>query len=113
MKVFFWLIISAVIMFAFPWLAVTLVKGTDGMAVCFILFFAVNPVYSVISGIFAGKNAGRLWWIPVASAVFFLAGTWIFFDMKEPAFVIYAAGYLVLGITAMLISSFIRKKAKE
>ena len=100
-------------MLAFPWLAVTFVKGDAGMAVCFLLFFAVNPLYSVIIGAYAGKDVKHLWSLPVISAVLFLIGTWIFFDMGETAFILYAAVYLVIGIMAMLISLFIRKKTQE
>ena len=39
-----WIIISLAIMLVLPWLAVFFVKGDAGMAVCFILFFAVNPI---------------------------------------------------------------------
>ena len=112
-KIIFWLIFSAFVMFILPWLAVTLIKSDGGMAACFILFFAVNPVFSIILGIFASEDIRKSWWLPVISAVFFLAGTWIFFDMGEAAFIMYAAGYLVLGIAAMLVSAFIRKKTKE
>lgn len=107
-----WLAVSAVIMLALPWLAVTFVKGDAGMAACFVLFFAVNPIYSVIIGNFAGKDMKHLWSLPVISAVLFLAGTWVFFDMGETAFILYAVVYLALGIVAMLISMFIRKKLK-
>lgn len=100
-------------MLAFPWLAVTFVKGDAGMAVCFLLFFAVNPLYSVLIGAFAGKDVKHLWSLPVISAVLFLIGTWIFFDMGETAFILYAAVYLIIGIMAMLISMFIRKKTQE
>ncbi len=100
-------------MLAFSWLAVTFVKGDAGMAVCFLLLFAVNPLYSVIIGAFAGKDVKHLWSLPVISAVLFLIGTWIFFDMGETAFILYAAVYLVIGIMAMLISMFIRKKTQE
>ena len=112
-KIIFWLILSAFVMLILPWLAVTFVKGDSGMAACFILFFAVNPVFSIILGIFAGEDIKKTWWLPVISGVFFLAGTWIFFDMGEVAFITYAAGYLVLGTAAMLLSAFIRKKTKE
>ena len=44
-----WIIASAVIMLVFPWLAVTFVKGDGGMAVCFILFFALNPIYAIFA----------------------------------------------------------------
>ena len=108
-----WLTASAVVILALPWLAVTLVKGDAGMAVCFLLFFALNPLYSVIFGVFAGKDMKHLWSLPIVSAALFLIGTWIFFDMGEMAFILYAVVYLVLGIVAMLISMIIRKKAQR
>lgn len=46
-----WLAVSAVIMLVLPWLAVTFVKGDAGMAACLLLFFAVNPIYSVAMGL--------------------------------------------------------------
>jgi hypothetical protein len=67
----------------------------------------------VLIGAFAGKDVKHLWSIPVISAVLFLIGTWIFFDMGETAFILYAAVYLIIGIMAMLISMFIRKKTQE
>ncbi len=112
-NIILWLAASAVVMLMFPWLAVVFVKGDAGMAVCFLLFFAVNPLYSVLIGAFAGKDIRRLWSIPVISSALFLIGTWIFFDMGETAFTLYAAVYLALGIAAMLISVLIRKKTQK
>lgn len=112
-NIILWLAASAVVMLAFPWLAVTFVRGDAGMAVCFLLFFVVNPLYSVITGAFAGKDVKHLWSLPIILAVLFLIGTWIFFDMGETAFILYAAVYLVLGIAAMLISKLIRKKTQK
>ncbi len=83
------------------------------MAVCFLLFYAVNPIYSAIVGFFAGKDMKHLWSLPVISAVLFLAGTWIFFSMGETAFLMYAAIYLVLGIIAMLFSMLIGRKTRQ
>ena len=112
-SIILWMAASSVVMLAFPWLAVTFVKGDAGMAVCFLLFFAVNPLYSVIIGAFAGKNIRHLWSFPVVSAALFLIGTWIFFDMGETAFILYAAVYLALGIAAMLISTLFKKKMQK
>ncbi len=112
-NIILWLAASAVVMLAFPWLAVTFVKGDAGMVVCFLLFFVVNPLYSAIIGAFAGKDIRHLWSLPVISALLFLIGTWIFFEMGETAFILYAAGYLTLGIAAMLISMLIRKKTQK
>ena len=104
-----WIIASAVIMLVFPWLAVTFVKGDGGMAVCFILFFALNPMYAIFAGVQASRDVKRFWALPMITAVLFLAGTWLHFDMGEPAFFLYALIYLLLGTAAMLLSAFIRK----
>ena len=109
-KLILWIIASAVITLAFPWLAVTFIKGDGGMAVCFILFFALNPIYVICAGVYAGKDKKRLWALPILTALFFWAGIWLFFDMGEKAFVLYALVYLFLGAVAMLISMFIKKK---
>ena len=77
------------------------------------LYFAVNPIYSVIMGVFAGKNIKRLWGMPVISAVLFLLGSWIFFSMGERAFILYAGVYLILGMAAMTISMIIHRKAQR
>lgn len=93
-----WIIASAVIMLVFPWLAVTFVKGDGGMAVCFILFFVLNPIYAIFAGVQASRDVKRFWALP-----------WLHFDMGEPAFLLYALIYLLLGAAAMLLSAFIRK----
>jgi len=111
-KTLFWLAASAAVMLALPWLAVTFVKGDAGMAVCFLLFYAINPVYSGIVGLFAGKDMKNFWFQPVISAALFLAGAWIFFDPAEIAFLLYGAVYLVLGIVAMLISMLLHKQKR-
>ena len=59
-RVVLWLVVSAIIMLVLPWLAVTFVKGDAGMAVCFLLFYAINPIYSVIIGAVAGKDIKHL-----------------------------------------------------
>lgn len=108
----FWLMVSALILLVLPWLAAAFVKEDGGMAACLILFFAVNPLYFVVLGASAGKNMRCLWCLPVLSAVLFLAGTWIFFDMGETAFVMYAGVYLILGMCSMGLSALIRKKSR-
>ena len=62
----------------------------DWMVACFVLFFALNSIYSVISGFCAGRAIQKLWALPIITAVFYLAGTWLFFDTGEKAFILYA-----------------------
>ncbi len=109
-----WLAASAAIMLALPGLIVTLVNSGSGMAVCLLLFFAINPAYAVPVGIFSGKNVKRRWSLPVAAAVLFLLGAWLCFGWGETAFLWYAGVYLVLGAGAMLASCWYGyKKANE
>ena len=91
------LLIAALVALLLPWFAVTFVKGDNGMAVIFLLFFAVNPITAVLLGIFSGGDVRAAWFQPLLFAALFLLGTWVFFTMAEMAFVLYAAAYLILG----------------
>lgn len=101
---------SAVVMLGLPWITVTFVKDDSAMAVCFLLFFVVNPIYSVMTGLFSGKDRAGRWYLPVAAAALFLLGTWVFFDMGEPSFIVYAVIYLCLGAGVMFLAEAVRKK---
>lgn len=72
--------------------------------VALLLFFAIDPIYSIVLGIFAGKHIKELWSLPVMAAALFLLGTWISFNLGEGAFVIYAGIYLIIGMVSMLYS---------
>lgn len=109
-KNFIFISVSAVIAFLLPFLAVRFVNGDSGMAVCFILFFAVNPMYAVICGVFSGKDIKNMWFVSPLFSLFFLLGTWLLFDMGEVAFVYYALIYLALGLIAMAVTAAIVKK---
>lgn len=112
-KVTCWLAASIFLMIVMPWIAVTFVQGDGGMAMCLILFFAVNPVFSVFMGLDSGKNLKAQWCLPIVSAVLFLVGTWIFFDMGETAFITYAFMYLGLGAVAMVLSATVWSRSRR
>ena len=83
--------------------------GVDAMGVCFLLFYAINPVFLVVCGAISGANVKRLWAIPLIDAVLFLAGVWLLFDMGEIGFVFYSVCYLIIGYLAMGITALICK----
>lgn len=112
-KIFPWLIASTAILLALPWLAVTFVKSDAGMAVSLFLFFVLNPIYAICAGAYAGRDVKRFWALPVITALFFLAGAWWFFELGESDFILYALVYLILGMAAMLLSQFVRKKRQK
>ena len=106
-KFFGWLISSAAVMLFLPWAAVTFVNSNATMAVTLLLFFIIDPIYAIIAGAFAGRNIIKLWSVPLITALLFLLGAWLCFDLGEGAFAIYACIYLVIGIASMLLSSWI------
>ena len=107
------LLIAALVALLLPWLAVTFAKGDNGMAVIFLLFFAVNPITAVLLVVFSGGNVRMAWFQPLLFAALFLLGTWVFFTMAEMAFVLYAAAYLILGYAAMLLTWCAAKRKRS
>lgn len=105
-----WLAVSIAVMFALPFAVARLASECSGMALCMILFFIVNPIYSAILGFRCGRNIRQMWNLPLVSSIAFLAGTWLFFDIKEVWFIIYALVYLTIGWTAMGISNYLQKR---
>lgn len=105
-----WICITLAVMFILPSAIAKLASECAGMALCMMLFLVINPIYSIILGIVSGRNINTLWNLPLISAVAFLAGAWLFFDIHEPWFIAYAATYLCIGIVAMLITNYLRRK---
>ena len=112
-KLIGWSIGSAAVMLLLPWAAVTFAKSDAGMAVVLILFFVIDPIYSIVLGIFAGKHMKEMWSLPVVTAALFLLGTWSFFGPGEDAFVLYAGIYLVIGLVSMLLSSWSSARRRQ
>ena len=100
---FIWTAISVILFIGLPWLIVTLVHSDAAMTACFLLFFAIDPVFAIAAGMFAGKDPRRLWFLPFLTPLLFIAGTWLCFDPGETAFISYAFMYLLLGGTTMFV----------
>ena len=107
-----YLMVTAFIMIGVPWIVVSFVKGNEGIMACKILFYAVYPLYSFIVGLYAGKNVKVRFILPALTAAFFLGGIWMFFEWEEPVYKMYAAGYFMLSVIAMLMRALIRRHAR-
>ena len=108
LKLIIWGVLLALIMLLAPHLAVVL-GGENGIALCFILFFAANPLLAFVSGIISGTDARKLWMLPICVSVAFLMGIFINFGFGEVLFPIYAAIYLVIGLVVMSFTMLIKK----
>ena len=101
---------SAAVMLLLPWCTVTFANGTSGMAACLLLFFAIDPVAAICVGVFAGRALKAAWFQPLLLSALFLLGAWLFFDMGERAFLLYAAVYLLFAYSSAAISALLVKK---
>ena len=108
-----WYLISMAVMLGLPWAAVTFAPADAGMAICFILFYAINPIFSILIGAVAASGEENVWVLPCSSATMFIFGTWIFFDSREMIFIVYGCVYLVIGYGSMLVTKIIKRKNVE
>ena len=82
-----WIAVTVTVMFVLPFAVAGFASECSGMALCMILFLIVNPIYSAILGFRCGRNIRQMWNLPLVSSIAFLAGTWLFFDIKEVWFI--------------------------
>ena len=108
-KTLIWLAACTAAMLGPPWLS-TMVPREHAMMVVVAAFFLANPLLAGGTGIFAGWEIKSRWWMPLAHAALFVCGAWLFLEMGEPAFFLYAAAYLTTGILTMLGTAIVRRK---
>ncbi len=101
-KLTIWLILTIILMIIVPLFAVIFAESA-GMMISIMLFFVVNPLFSALGGIVAGTDVKSLWMVPLATAMLFVLGAWLFFGMGETIFVIYGGVYLAIGLVTMLL----------
>ena len=108
-----WYFLSFIVMLVFPFLAVHFVKGDNGMAVFFILFYVLNPMYSIISGIVAGINRKSLRTLPLINTILFLIGSVCIVGSTDWSFSYFALAYLLIGYFFISIGMYINKKSSK
>ena len=114
MKKNLWAIAAVfLVMFGFPWAAVTFARHDAGMAIMFVLLFGVNAMFSLYVGIFAGLAVKQRWYFPIVNSAAFLLGVWTVFDWGNPDFQGYAIAYLVLSMLTMLITIVVVRNIRK
>ena len=107
------LAVIAIIMFGFPWAAVTFAPGDAGMAIMFVLLFGFNSAESMFAGIYAGLAPKQRFYLPFANAAMFLLGVWSVFDWGNPDFYGYAIAYLFIALVAMLTTIIVVRNIRR
>ena len=70
----FWAAVSAFVMIALPWLFRSLILGYTYFTAIFSLVYVLNPIFSAVVGVFAGRDMKALWYLLLLPPLFFLAG---------------------------------------
>ena len=110
----FWAAVTAFVMIALPWLFRSLIQGYPYFAAVYSLLYVLDPIYSAVVGVFAGRDIKALWYLLLFPPLFFLAGIGLLFTLSSVGvFFRYAVLYLALGTAAMLISAAIRKHGRQ
>jgi len=114
MKKNLWAIAAiAVVMFLLPGATVLFAPHDAGMAICFVLFFGLNSLFSLYIGIYSGLNVKQRWYLPVVNALSFLLGVWTVFDWGNPDFYGFMIAYLVIGLLTMFITVVVVRNIRK
>ena len=106
-------LVILLVMFGFPWAAVTFAPGDAGMAIMFVLLFGVNSMESLYVGIFSGMAVKSRWYLPVVNSGLFLLGVWTVFEWGNPDFYGYTIAYLAISLLTMATTIVVVRNIKK
>lgn len=109
-KLIFTIII--LVLFIIPLILVKLSKPHEFMGLMVLLFFIINPITTIIVNSIIGKDMKKIWYMPITFSAFFLLFYWIILKEIILDLLVYAIGYLVIGIICMFVSFLITKNKK-
>lgn len=102
-KIAAWLAVSVILLLALPWAAVTYAPRQAGMLVCLLFLYAVNPIYFLWTGVWAGRRMedyrNSLKMVVLGDLLYAVGAGWIW---EMGSFTGgYALTYLLLGCLAV------------
>lgn len=98
-----WTAAALVLFTLVPWVVCFVIRSDAAMAICFILWYAIDPVFAIAAGMFAGRDPKHLWFLPLLLPVLFLLASWTCFEWGDPGYLGFALMYLLLGGTTMFV----------
>lgn len=112
-KIFISFLIVIVTMLIFPLLIFTFMKSLNGLFWFLLLFFAINPIISIIIGVLSGTEIRKLWFVPLIVSIIFPPLYWIVLQDIILQLYIHSLGYLIIGVVSMLVTSFLSNRRKK
>lgn len=101
-KILVFFIVALAFLLVIPIMSVRLAEGYEIFGLSVMHFFIVMPLLSIGSGILAGTDARRLWWMPLTVALLFPPAFSLAIGEMVWELYVYSAIYIVLGFFALL-----------
>lgn len=113
MKWLSWLMTVVLITIGGPMIAFA-VDAHATMLIFMVLFFVLDPLCALYSGIFAGGNVKKRWPLPLVTVALFVLGAWWLLSMDTQGLLVYGGIYLAIGYAAMgACAAILDKKNKN
>ena len=104
-----WLLTLLLVMVGGP-LIVLAADPTAAMLICMCIFFLLAPFCALYSGMFAGQDMRRRWWMPVVAVALFVTGSSWLLSMDVQGLWVYGGIYMAIGLVSMGACALIRRK---
>lgn len=89
------------------------VEANNAMLILMLLLFVLHPLCALYSGIFAGGDVRKRWWLPLAHSALFAIGAWWILSMDIQGLYVYSPIYLAIGFVTMGITAVLCVKSRE
>ena len=104
-----WVLTLLLVMVGGP-LIVLAADPNAAMLICMCIFFLLAPLCALYSGVFAGQDIRRRWWMPVlVVALFVISSSWLL-SMDAQGLWVYGGIYMAIGLVSMGVCALIRRK---
>lgn len=107
-----WVLTLLLVMVGGP-LIVLAVDPNAAMLVFMCIFFLLAPFCALYSGIFAGQDMRRRWWMPVVTVALFVTGSYWLLSMDVQGLWVYGGIYMVIGLVSMGVCAAIRRQTRR
>lgn len=106
------LAVNFLVLLLLPMIIMTAATPTTGMLICIVLFFAVNPAFSLAAGIYAGRQLKRRWFTALFPPIVFWLSARIVFSEDTAQFAVYSIIYGCISVSVMMTVWLVQKYGK-
>lgn len=102
-------LLSAAVMIALPVCVFSFGTEVTGMMLILTVWFVVDPIWSILIGMYAGSDAAKRWPLPLISGALFVPGCWMGLSDYSADFLVYAGAYIFIAAAAMLVTALVHR----